>query len=55
MEVAVADFDSDTTVELGNTCYCSYKLECVFINYIASANTTALVYNFRIEFYSRSM
>jgi len=54
MEVAVSDYGTDATVENGNTCYCSYKLECVFIN-IALANKTAFVYNFRIKFYSRSM
>jgi len=55
MEFAVIDNDPDTPVENGNTCYCSYKLECVFIHYIASANKTARVYSFRIKFYSRSM
>lgn len=38
MEFAVIDNDPDIPVENGNTCYCSYKLECVFINYIASAS-----------------
>jgi hypothetical protein len=33
MEVAVADNDSDTTVESGNTCYCSCNLECALITW----------------------
>jgi hypothetical protein len=38
MEVAVIDYDSDTTVEIGNTCYCSYKLGCVCLFIILSIN-----------------
>ena len=52
MEVAVGDYDTDAAVESGITCYCSYKLECLFVNYLTSANKTAFVYNLRIKFYS---
>lgn len=37
MEVAVVDYESDTTVEIGNTCYWYYKLGCVLVNYVSSA------------------
>jgi hypothetical protein len=47
MEVAVVDYDSDTTVEIGNTWIhvtCSYKLGYVFVNYLVSAKKKIRLY-----------